>query len=223
MADMPAAIMQQVIENQVLTAAKAVEEHLDAQLDRLDKLDEDDIEAIRERRLAEMKRLAAKKQEWAAKGHGDYREIPTEKDFFSESKSSERVVCHFYRENWPCKVVDKHLSILAKEHLETKFVKLDAEKSPFLCERLRIFMLPTIAIIKNGKAEDYVVGFDELGGSDDFGTEVLEERLARTGVIFADGLGGDGASRRKAKGPSEEKRSIRKGGARDDGSDDDDE
>lgn len=120
-------------------------------------------------------------------------------------------------------VVDKHLSILAKEHLETKFVKLDAEKSPFLCERLRIFMLPTIAIIKNGKAEDYVVGFDELGGSDDFGTEVLEERLARTGVIFADGLGGDGASRRKAKGPSEEKRSIRKGGAQDDGSDDDDE
>lgn len=94
----------QAIENQVLNAAKAVEDHLDAQLDRLDKLDEDDIEAIRERRLAEMKRLAAKKQEWAAKGHGDYREIPTEKDFFSESKSSERVVCHFYRENWPCKV-----------------------------------------------------------------------------------------------------------------------
>jgi hypothetical protein len=93
-----------VIENQVLTAAKAVEEHLDAQLDRLEKLDEDDLELIRERRLAEMKRIAAKKQEWASKGHGDYREIPTEKDFFSESKLSERVVCHFYRENWPCKV-----------------------------------------------------------------------------------------------------------------------
>lgn len=116
-------------------------------------------------------------------------------------------------------VVDKHLSILAKEHLETKFLKLDAEKSPFLCERLRIFMLPTIAIIKNGKAEDYVVGFDELGGKDDFGTEVLEERLARTGVIFADGMSGDGAGKRRGK--PEEKRSIRQG-RRDDGSDDDD-
>jgi hypothetical protein len=116
-------------------------------------------------------------------------------------------------------VVDKHLSILAKEHLETKFLKLDAEKSPFLCERLRIFMLPTIAIIKNGKAEDYVVGFDELGGKDDFGTEVLEERLARTGVIFADGMSGDGGS--KWRGKPEEKRSIRQG-RRDDGSDDDD-
>jgi hypothetical protein len=115
-------------------------------------------------------------------------------------------------------VVDKHLSILAKEHLETKFLKLDAEKSPFLCERLRIFMLPTIAIIKNGKAEDYVVGFDELGGKDDFPTEVLEERLARTGVIFADGMSGDGASKRRGK--PEEKRSIRQG-RRDDGSDDD--
>jgi hypothetical protein len=41
--------------------------------------------------------------------------------------------------------------------METRFIKLNAEKSPFLTERLKIFMLPTLALVKNGKVEDYVV------------------------------------------------------------------
>lgn len=53
--------------------------------------------------------------------------------------------------------MDKHLSILAKQHLETRFVKIHAEKSPYLAEKLRIVVLPTIALVKNAKVEDYVV------------------------------------------------------------------
>ena len=40
----------------------------------------------------------------ALQGHGEYREILSEKDFFAEMKGTERMICHFYRENWPCKV-----------------------------------------------------------------------------------------------------------------------
>ena len=54
-------------------------------------------------------------------------------------------------------VMDKHLSILAKQHLETRFVKIHAEKSPFLAEKLKIIVLPTLALIKNAKVDDYVV------------------------------------------------------------------
>lgn len=54
-------------------------------------------------------------------------------------------------------VVDKHLSILAKKHIETRFIKIHAEKSPFLAEKLKIVVLPTIALIKNAKVDDYVV------------------------------------------------------------------
>ncbi|PRQ22818.1 putative thioredoxin-like protein [Rosa chinensis] len=72
-------------------------------------------------------------------------------------------------------VVDKHLSILAKQHIETRFMKINAEKSPFLAEKLKIVVLPTLALIKNAKVDDYVVGFDELGGKDDFSTEELED------------------------------------------------
>ncbi len=54
-------------------------------------------------------------------------------------------------------VVDKHLNILTKQHLETKFVKMNAEKTPFLTEKLKIFMLPTLALVKKGKVVDHVV------------------------------------------------------------------
>lgn len=53
--------------------------------------------------------------------------------------------------------MDKHLDILAKQHIETRFVKINAEKSPFLSERLKIVVLPTLALIKNTKVDDYVV------------------------------------------------------------------
>lgn len=56
-------------------------------------------------------------------------------------------------------VMDKHMSILAKQHLETRFVKINAEKSPYLAEKLRIIVLPTLALIKNAKVDDYVVMF----------------------------------------------------------------
>ena len=51
-----------------------------------------------------IKRAAARRQQWLAAGHGEYREAATEKDFFAEVKAEERVVCHFYRDSLPCKV-----------------------------------------------------------------------------------------------------------------------
>ncbi|XP_059446003.1 thioredoxin domain-containing protein 9 homolog [Corylus avellana] len=180
-------MVQEILAKQVLTVAKAVEEKLDDEISALDRMDMDDIEALRERRLQQMKKMAEKRNRWISLGHSDYTEIPSEKDFFAAVKASDRVVCHFYRDNWPCKVMDKHLSILAKQHIETRFVKIHAEKSPFLAEKLKIVVLPTLALIKNAKVDDYVVGFDQLGGTDEFSTEELEERLAKAQVIFFEG------------------------------------
>ncbi|KAL6522526.1 hypothetical protein OROMI_031484 [Orobanche minor] len=256
--------VQEILEKQVLTVVKAVEDKIDDELAALDRLDSDDLEVLRERRLQQMKKVAEKKSRWVALGHGEYSEIPSEKEFFSVVKASERVVCHFYRENWPCKlirifiivvkgeaqkkrltpfkpkggrawvpfmrltsqarafalrrvpkalgahiamVVDKHLAILAKQHIETRFVKINAEKSQYLSEKLRIVVLPTLALVKNAKVEDYVVGFDELGGTDNFSTEELEERLAKAKVIVYEGESSS-FNTSKSKAPS---RSIRQG------------
>lgn len=180
-------MVQEIIEKQVLTVAKAVEDTIDEEISALDRLDLDDLEVLRERRLQQMKKMAEKRRRWMALGHGEYSELLSEKDFFAAVKCSDRLVCHFYRENWPCKVMDKHLNVLAKQHIETRFVKIHAEKSPFLAEKLKIVVLPTIALVKNTKVDDYVVGFDELGGTDEFTTEELEERLAKSQVIFFEG------------------------------------
>lgn len=67
--------------------------------------------------------------------------------------------------------------------------QINAEKSPFLVEKLQIWMLPTLALVKKEKVVDYVVGFDDMGGTDDFTTEILENRLAAVEMIKTDGLG----------------------------------
>lgn len=82
-----------------------------------------------------------------------------------------------------CKIVDKHLAILAKKHVETKFIKLNVEKAPFLAERLHIKVIPTLALLIDGKSKDYVVGFGDLGNTDEFSTEMLEWRLGCADVI----------------------------------------
>lgn len=82
-----------------------------------------------------------------------------------------------------CQIVDKHLTILAKKHVETKFIKLNVEKAPFLSERLHIKVIPTLALLVDGKSKDYVVGFGDLGNNDDFPTEMLEWRLGCADVI----------------------------------------
>jgi hypothetical protein len=95
--------LPQILEQHVLSAAKAVEDKLDEQIAALERLDPDDIEALRERRMLQMRRAAERRAKWRALGHGEYTEVP-EKEFFSAAKASERLVCHFYRDNWPCKV-----------------------------------------------------------------------------------------------------------------------
>ncbi|XP_062390691.1 thioredoxin domain-containing protein 9 [Sardina pilchardus] len=181
-------IVAKALEHQMLQSARMVEEQLDAELGKLDRMDEDELELLKVRRMDALKKAQKQKQEWISKGHGEYREIPSEKDFFPEVKDSKSVVCHFYRDStFRCKILDKHLSILAKKHLETKFIKLNVEKAPFLTERLRIKVIPTLALVKDGKTKDYVVGFSDLGNTDEFSTEMLEWRLGCSDIISYNG------------------------------------
>ncbi|XP_046976122.1 thioredoxin domain-containing protein 9 [Vanessa cardui] len=164
--------------------AHNMEKQLDNEIGRLDALDNSDLEAIRQQRIAEMKQRAKQKQEWLAIGHGEYSEIDSEKEFFAVCGKSDSVVCHFYRSDTPrCRIVDMHLRLLARRHLETRFVKLDVERAPFLTGRLKIRVIPTIGLVKANKTKDFIVGFTDLGGRDDFSTEMLEWRIARADVI----------------------------------------
>lgn len=98
------AVLQQVIEDSVLKAAKQAEDQLDDQIRALEHLEDDDLERLRQQRIDQLKRVAKQKDQWRARGHGSLREIDSEKEFFAEMKGEDRMICHFYRENWPCKV-----------------------------------------------------------------------------------------------------------------------
>jgi len=64
---------------------------------------------------------------------------------------SKYTVCHFYHPDFErCKIVDKHLAILATKYLPTRFIYLNAVKSPFFVDKLKIQMLPTIVFFKDG-------------------------------------------------------------------------
>jgi len=143
------------------------------------------FEAIRAKRLHELKSQGQRTQQFLAMGHGSYREI-VQDEFLPEVTQSKYVVCHFYHDDFErCKVVDMHMLRIAPKHLATKFVKINAEKTPFFVQKLAIKMLPTIVCFKDGIAKDRVVGFEELGGKDDFSTDVLEKRLGKCGVLVS--------------------------------------
>lgn len=118
-----------------------------------------------------------------AKGHGQYREIK-EDEFLKEVCSSDRVIVHFYHKDFErCKIADKHMLILSEAHLETKFLKINAEHAPFFTNKLQIHMLPCIICFFDGVSKFNLQGFEELGGVDDFPTAVLQKVLGENGAI----------------------------------------
>lgn len=180
--------MEHIIQNQVLKVAEDVEKQIDSEISRLEKMGSDDLEKLRNERLSELKKQALQQKEWLAAGHGTYEELSEEKEFFEITKKSKNIVCHFYKDSSPrCKIVDHHLKILATQHVEARFCKLNVERCPFLAERLRIKIIPSIALIKDSKTKDYIVGFTDLGNCDDFSTEMMEWRIAQSGAIEYNG------------------------------------
>ena len=168
----------------ILAQAQMEEKKLDAQLKKLEELGEDDFEALRQKRKLMLAKKMRQEQDWKQLGHGRYLELTDTKEFFDAAKKSARMVVHFYRGVTPrCEIVDAHFQKLAPKHLETRFVKIDAEKNMFLVERLGIIMMPTIVLIKDGKTEHSLRGFDEMGGTDDFTTDVMAYVLSQHGVL----------------------------------------
>ena len=107
---------------------------------------------------------------------GEYTEI-VEQEFLKYVTKAELSACHFYHKDFErCKIIDKHLQLIAPKHRECKFIKLDAEKAPFFITKLAVKTLPTICLFKNGVLIDQIVGFEELGAKDDFKTMALTRR-----------------------------------------------
>lgn len=184
----------------LLQGAQAQEESLNAELAQYDKLLEDDegLETLRQRRLAQLQNQHSQWQKWRDLGHGEYVELgggqdarDVAKEFFEATKTSERLVVHFYRPTTRfCDVFHAHLSKLAPKHLETRFLKINVQDcdhqgggASFLVEKLGIVVMPTLVLVKDRKAFHHMTGFNEVGGTEDFSEQALAFVLGNHGVI----------------------------------------
>lgn len=175
---------QTMQEAQMLAVASAIERAVDDELDRIDNLDDDDITVIRRKRLAQVKEMQKRKDEWIQRGHGRYHPITDPKHFFDCVKQSERVVCHFRRnETERCHVVDGRMEKVAQRHFETRFCFVDVEKVPQLPQQFNVVMLPTIMLVEGGNTFHSIIGFEEFGNHDDFSEEDFEKVMITHGMV----------------------------------------
>lgn len=160
---------------QTLTTIEAA---LDAEIEKTENLGEDDLATIRSRRIAAMKKEAEQKQANISNGHGVLTQITDQKEFFDAAKKSDKMIVVFTRNsNDHGKQLLDHLKRLANDHIEARFLWLDAENAPFLTDRFNIYMLPTIVCIQDNKVKCQHNGLNDLDGSGKYTTGMLEYLL----------------------------------------------
>lgn len=156
--------------------------------------EDNELRMIREQRMKQMRKQHNEKIENLGKGHGQYREI-VQDQFLTEMTSSDRVICHFYHRDFTrCTIMDHHLQKLVGRHVETKFVKINADKTPFFVDKLKIRTMPTLVLFFDGVAVDKIVGFEGLceqmpeGREDEWPTISLARLLGSKGIINANAV-----------------------------------
>ncbi|KAG0239153.1 thioredoxin-like protein [Mortierella sp. GBAus27b] len=154
-----------------------------------EELENDDYGAagFREQRMEELKEEISRRKLMAENDHGSYKDITDEKEVMDITVKTKHCVVHFYHSDFRrCMIVDKHLEALAKKHIKTRFIKIKVEDAPFLVEKLQVKVLPCVISFVDGIAVDRLVGFEELGNTDNFSTSLLEIRYKNAGVIEDD-------------------------------------
>ncbi|KAF7685223.1 Phosducin-like protein 3 [Cucumispora dikerogammari] len=90
-------------------------------------------------------------------------EIPTEEIFISKSKT-EKMIVHFYSSKFKlCEQMNLVLKEIVKDYKNIGFYKIDAEKCPLVCSKLRIGVLPFLGFFKGGYFVGSQIGFEGIG------------------------------------------------------------
>ena len=160
----------------------------DDEFDHLLDEEDDELTAIRQARIAQLKQQQSQHATNMSLGHGTLRTI-NETDFLSEcTGSSKYVIVHFFNDEFErCKIMDFHLKIIAEEHVEAKFLRMDASKAPFFVAKFRVRTLPSLFVYEDGKEIGRLTGFDGLAPNtkkpDEWHTGRLQEWLSGVGAI----------------------------------------
>jgi len=115
----------------------------------------EELTRIKEKKLRELMKQQEKKQEMSTKP------IPVTDSNFNEivNKNSLALIDCWAPWCGPCVVISPIVEELAKEYAgKVLFGKLNVDENPRTAELFRIFGIPTLLIIRNGKEVDRIVG-----------------------------------------------------------------
>ena len=82
-------------------------------------------------------------------------------NFQNEVINSESTVLLDFYADWcgPCRMVGPIVSEIANERNDVKVGKINVDEQPELAAQFQVMSIPMLAVIKNGKLENQVVGY----------------------------------------------------------------
>ena len=82
-------------------------------------------------------------------------------NFASEVLNSNKPVLLDFYADWcgPCRMVGPIVSEIANERNDVKVGKINVDEQPELAALFQVMSIPMLAVIKNGKLENQVVGY----------------------------------------------------------------
>ena len=82
-------------------------------------------------------------------------------NFASEVLNSNKPVLLDFYADWcgPCRMVGPIVSEIANERNDVKVGKINVDEQPELASQFQVMSIPMLAVIKNGKLENQVVGY----------------------------------------------------------------
>ena len=85
----------------------------------------------------------------------------SKENFASEVLNSNKPVLLDFYADWcgPCRMVGPIVSEIAKERNDVKVGKINVDEQPELAAQFQVMSIPMLAVIKNGKLENKVVGY----------------------------------------------------------------
>eukprot|EP00703_Trepomonas_sp_PC1_P002250 JAP94356.1 Thioredoxin domain-containing protein [Trepomonas sp. PC1] len=141
-----------------------------------------DMELFMKRRKEEMQQEFKEQQLILNNQHGKVVEVH-EAVLLDHMQKSSRSVCHFYLPDFEtCRTLNEMLDTVAKQHIECKFIKVQAEDASWFVNKFKIQTLPSTIVCVNGKIVKKFIGLEEFGN--EYPNEIsLKKALAATGAI----------------------------------------